>query len=108
MKSLSILAALLFCIPALRADDKATFQLKVPDMTCQSCVLSVTEEIKQIKEVSDVFVDLKTKTVIVSSKDGNDPGKSAVMEAVRLAGYQGIRYAKVDKSFADAKAELAR
>ncbi len=58
----------------------------VSGMTCRHCVASVTEEISEIDNVTEVAVDLPTGSVTVASTkpiDGAD-----VRTAVEEAGYR--------------------
>ncbi|MBB5157986.1 heavy-metal-associated domain-containing protein [Saccharopolyspora phatthalungensis] len=58
----------------------------VTGMTCEHCVLSVTEEVGAIGGVTDVKVDLPTGAVtVISSKE---IGVDQVRAAVEEAGYQ--------------------
>ncbi|MFJ8819669.1 heavy-metal-associated domain-containing protein [Amycolatopsis thermoflava] len=58
----------------------------VTGMTCQHCVLSVTEEVSEIPGVTDVAVDLPTGQVTVTSEQ--ELTTDAVRAAVEEAGYQ--------------------
>ncbi|MEU4376749.1 heavy-metal-associated domain-containing protein [Pseudonocardia alni] len=64
----------------------STASYTVTGMTCQHCVASVTEEIREIAGVTDVAVDLPTGAVTVTSDDEISP--DAVRDAVHEAGYQ--------------------
>jgi copper chaperone len=57
----------------------------VTGMTCQHCVASVTEEVREIPGVENVEVDLDTGTVTVTSAESLDD--AAVAAAVEEAGY---------------------
>ncbi len=58
----------------------------VSGMTCSHCAMSVTEEISQLSDGTNVEVDLGSGQVIVSSASDLDPTR--VQEAVEEAGYQ--------------------
>lgn len=103
---LLVLFSVFVSAPALRAEDPAVYQVKVPAMTCAGCAFSITEELKKLDEVSEVFVDPKTKIALVSTKTAEGPGETAVLDAVKAAGYEGKGYAKLDKTFAEAKAAI--
>jgi copper chaperone CopZ len=111
MKALLALAALalaLLSIPALRAGDSvAVFQVKVPDMSCAGCALSVTDELKKLDHVTEIFVDPRTKVAIFAADNAEGPGEKAVLKAVKEAGYKGSGFTKLKSSFAEAKAALA-
>ena len=64
----------------------STATYTVVGMTCDHCVRSVTEEVKQISGVADVAVDLASGAVTVTSESDLDP--DAVRAAVEEAGYE--------------------
>jgi copper chaperone len=53
-------------------------------MTCDHCVLSVTEEVSELAGVQDVDVDLATGRLAVTG----DATEQAVRDAVAEAGYE--------------------
>lgn len=57
----------------------------VVGMTCEHCVRSVTEEVSEVPEVSDVQVDLTTGALTVTSNQPVDDAK--IQSAVDEAGY---------------------
>ena len=57
----------------------------VQGMTCSHCVVSVREEVSEVRGVSAVDVDLASGRMTVSGQDIND---DAVREAVAEAGYE--------------------
>ncbi|MEU5841124.1 heavy-metal-associated domain-containing protein [Rhodococcus sp. NPDC047139] len=57
----------------------------VTGMTCQHCVASVTEEVREIPGVENVEVDLPSGAVTVTSAESLDD--AAVAAAVEDAGY---------------------
>ena len=60
---------------------------EVTGMTCQHCVLSVTEEVSAVAGVTDVQVDLAAGTVTVEGEGVSD---EAVAAAVDEAGYEVV------------------
>ncbi|MDO5098764.1 MAG: heavy-metal-associated domain-containing protein [Corynebacterium sp.] len=56
----------------------------VTGMTCQHCVMSVTEEISEIPGVQGVDVDLESGRVTITGEDFSD---SSVSAAVTEAGF---------------------
>jgi len=63
-----------------------TYKLVVTGMTCQHCVMSVTEEVQEIPGVTDVQVDLASGGVTITSDQ--PVSDAAVKAAVEEAGYQ--------------------
>jgi copper chaperone CopZ len=57
----------------------------VVGMTCEHCVLSVTEEVAEVAGVDSVDVDLASGRLAVSGRDVSD---AAVADAVERAGYE--------------------
>lgn len=55
-------------------------------MTCNSCVMTVTEEVTQVPGVQDVAVELATGRLTVTSESSLDP--ALIKGAVEEAGYQ--------------------
>lgn len=93
---------------SLKAEEKesVTVEVKVPEMKCTGCAWSVTQELKKLEHVSDVYVDAKTKTAIVAADSEETPGEKAILAAVKTAGYEASGYTKLKVKFAEAKATL--
>ena len=64
----------------------ATRTWTVSGMTCGHCASSVTEEVQEIPGVEDVWVDLTSGAVTVTSTEELD--EATVRSAVEEAGYQ--------------------
>ena len=60
-------------------------QVTVSGMTCQHCVMSVTEEITEIDGVRDVEVELQTGAVTVTAD--REIARDELAAAVDVAGY---------------------
>lgn len=103
--ALTAFAAALFLAP-LHAEEKAAYEMKVPEMKCAGCAWSVTQELKKLEHVSDVYVDPKTKTAIIATDSEEAPGEKDVFSAVKTAGYEASGYTKLKVKFAEAKAAL--
>lgn len=58
----------------------------VSGMTCQHCVMSVTEEVSEIAGVSDVDVDLDSGAVTVRSE--RELSREEIAAAVAEAGFR--------------------
>lgn len=63
----------------------STQNFTVHGMTCEHCVASVTEEVSEIRGVSDVAVDLATGVLTVTAEQPVD--ETTVRAAVAEAGY---------------------
>ena len=56
-------------------------------MSCDHCRVAITDEVSRVSGVDAVEVDLEAKLVHVG---GTDLDKSAVIDAVDEAGYDGV------------------
>jgi copper chaperone len=63
-----------------------TAEFAVIGMTCEHCVMSVTEEIQAIDAITNVTVDLRSGVVTIVSDQ--PVSAAAVRAAVEEAGYQ--------------------
>lgn len=59
-----------------------TTTYSVPDISCQHCVDAITTEVNKVQGVTDVNVDLDSKTVSVTGGEAD-----AVVAAIDEAGY---------------------
>ena len=65
----------------------STRRYSVTGMTCRHCVMSVTEEVSEIADVTAVDVDLAAGQVTVTGEGFSD---EAVAAAVEEAGYEVV------------------
>ncbi|MEY4362403.1 MAG: Copper chaperone CopZ [Actinomycetota bacterium] len=66
----------------------STITFSVPGMTCGHCKEAVTTELSKISGVTDVEVDLDTKSVSVTST--SDVAWSDLVAAVDEAGFEAV------------------
>ena len=90
----------------LLAEEGAVYQVKVSGMSCAGCSMGVTGALKKLDHVTEVFVDSKAKIALVAVDNAEGPGETAVLEAVKAAGFEGQGYEKLAKTFAESKADL--
>ena len=64
----------------------STSSYTVVGMTCNSCAMTVTEEVKEVPGVEDVTVELSTGTLTVAAASDIDP--ALIRTAVEGAGYK--------------------
>lgn len=64
-----------------------TLSFSVPGMTCGHCEAAVKGEIAKVSGVTDVAIDLVTKSVVVS---GTDLDQVSIFAAVDEAGYEPV------------------
>jgi copper chaperone len=74
-------------IAPMQTDTPPQYQYVVYGMTCDHCVLSVTEEVSEVAGVERVQVDLASgRLTVAGASFGEDEIKSAVAEA----GYDAV------------------
>lgn len=61
-----------------------TITYSVPAIHCDHCAMSIREEVSEVEGVSEVDVDLETKTVTVRGRALED---AALRAAIEEAGY---------------------
>ena len=69
----------------METDTPTKYQYIVKGMTCDHCVLSVTEEVTEVAGVDSVDVDLASGRLTVVGSGYSD---DAIAEAVAEAGYE--------------------
>ena len=57
--------------------------IKVPDMTCDHCKMTIEKSLRELSQVTEVQVDLLEKTVEISG----DTEVNQIISAIRSAGY---------------------
>lgn len=72
----------------MNTDTPAQYQYIVKGMTCDHCVLSVTEEVSEVEGVDSVEVDLASGRMTVEGSGYTD---EAIADAVAEAGYEVAR-----------------
>lgn len=69
-----------------------TYKFIVSGMTCEHCIASVTEELKEVERVTDVRVDLNAEGESEVFVDSNGPlNIEAAQAAIGEAGYTVVR-----------------
>jgi copper chaperone len=68
-----------------------TTEFQVTGMTCGHCELSIREEVQEVVGVESVEVSHRTGKLVVTGDGTVDD--AAVVAAVQVAGYQGVRSA---------------
>jgi copper chaperone CopZ len=58
--------------------------IKVPDMTCQHCKMTITNALKEVPEILSVSIDLNTKEVSVEAA----LDRQVIVDRIKQKGYQ--------------------
>lgn len=87
-KIITTLGIAVSAIPALAADNlKAT----VNGMVCAFCAQGIEKTISKMDATKSVFVDLRSKVVLVEAKDGATLDPKAIASAIVDAGYDVVK-----------------
>ena len=76
---------------------KTVITLKV--LTCESCAKKVAAQLKEVAGVSDVKMDVKSKTASVVAKSNATPSPKKLWEAVEKAGKVPVKLAGPSGTF---------
>ena len=99
--SLAVVAAAFLAIPAHAASNvKAT----VNGMVCAFCAQGIEKTISKMDATKAVFVDLKSKVVLVEAKEGRTLDQKAIEAAIVDAGYDVVKMEASTQSVQDMKA----
>jgi mercuric ion binding protein len=95
------LAVVLAALPAFAANSvKAT----VNGMVCAFCAQGIEKTISKMDATKAVFVDLKSKVVLVEAKDGKTLDEKAIGAAIVDAGYDVVKMEPSTQSVDEMKA----
>ena len=95
------LALAVATLPAVAANSiKAT----VNGMVCAFCAQGIEKTLSKMDATKAVFVDLKSKVVLVEAKDGKTLDEKAISAAIVDAGYDVVRMEPSTQSVAEIKA----
>ena len=65
-------------------EDKNIHTIKVPDMTCQHCMMRITDALRKVPEIQSVSIDLNKKEVAVDST----LERQVIVDSIKRVGYQ--------------------
>lgn len=95
------LAIAMAALPAMAANSvKAT----VNGMVCAFCAQGIEKTISKMDATKAVFVDLKSKVVLVEAKDGKTLDQKAIGAAIVDAGYDVVKLEPSTQSVDELKA----
>ena len=74
----------------------AVVQLTVDGLVCNFCATNISKSFSKLPEVSDVYVNLATKAVLIQLKEGKKISEDQAKQIVTDAGFnlRGISYPK--------------
>ena len=89
------LAVALAALPAFAAN---SVQATVNGMVCAFCAQGIEKTISKMDATKAVFVDLKSKVVLVEARDGKTLDAKAISAAIVDAGYDVVKIEPSTKS----------
>lgn len=101
VRFIGALALVLATASAHAADSvKAT----VNGMVCAFCAQGIEKRLSKMPATHAVFVDLKSKVVVVEAKEGQTLDDESIAAEIKDSGYDVVRLEKIQQSVAEIKA----
>lgn len=87
----NIIVSLAFAASILPAFAAQSVKATVNGMVCAFCAQGIEKTISKMEATKAVFVDLKSKVVLVEAKDGKTLDQKAIGAAIVDAGYDVVK-----------------
>jgi copper chaperone CopZ len=100
----NILATLALAAAALPAFAAPGLKATVNGMVCAFCAQGIEKSIAKMDATKAVFVDLKSRIVLVEARDGKTLDSQAISTAIVDAGYEVVKLEPSTQSVAELKA----
>jgi copper chaperone CopZ len=102
----SIILSLAFASAAIPAFAATSVKATVNGMVCAFCAQGIEKTISKMDATKAVFVDLKSKVVLVEAKEGKALDQKAISAAIVDAGYDVVRMEASTQSVDEIKAQV--
>jgi mercuric ion binding protein len=100
----NIIASLVIAMAALPAFAANSVRATVNGMVCAFCAQGIEKSISKMDATKAVFVDLKSKVVLVEAKEGKTLDEKAISAAIVDAGYDVVKMEPSTQSVDEMKA----
>ncbi len=100
----NIIVSLAITMAALPAFAANSVKATVNGMVCAFCAQGIEKTISKMDATKAVFVDLKSKVVLVQAKDGKTLDEKAIGAAIVDAGYDVVKMEPSTQSVEEMKA----
>ena len=100
----NIIVSLAIAIAALPAFAANSVKATVNGMVCAFCAQGIEKSISKMEATKAVFVDLKSRIVLVEAKDGKTLDEKAIGAAIVDAGYDVVKMEASTQSVDEMKA----
>ena len=102
----NILLSLAIAVAALPAFAATSLKATVNGMVCAFCAQGIEKTISKMDATKAVFVDLKSRIVLVEAKDGRTLDEKAISAAIVDAGYDVVKIEPSTTSVQEMKAAV--
>ena len=103
MKKLFVIAVLaIFTNTALAA---TSIHAEVKGMVCAFCAKGINKKLRELDSTQDVWVDLKSRMVVVELKDQKTMSLEAFTKLIKDAGYDVASVEYINKTLVEIRAE---
>ena len=103
MKKLFVIAVLaIFTNTAFAA---TSIHAEVKGMVCAFCAKGINKKLRELDSTQDVWVDLKSRMVVVELKDQKTISLEAFTKLIKDAGYDVANVEYINKTLVEIKAE---
>ena len=103
MKKLIVIAVL--AIFTNTAFATTSIHAEVKGMVCAFCAKGINKKLRELDSTQDVWVDLKSRMVVVELKDQKTMSLEAFTKLIKDAGYDVANVEYINKTLVEIKAE---
>jgi copper chaperone CopZ len=100
----NIIVSLAIALAALPSFAATSVKATVNGMVCAFCAQGIEKTISKMDATKAVFVDLKSKIVLVEAREGKTLDEKAISAAIVDAGYDVVKIEPSTQSVAEIKA----
>lgn len=100
----NIIVSLAIAVAAVPVFAATSLKATVNGMVCAFCAQGIEKSISKMDATKAVFVDLKSKVVLVEARDGKTLDEKAIGAAIVDAGYDVVKMEPSTQSVAEMKA----
>jgi copper chaperone CopZ len=107
MKILSAISILALSVTIAHAapDRVVTVKTTVNGMVCSFCAQGILAHFKKHPAVSNVYVDLTRKLVLLEERQGKSITDEEITDSIKKSGFEAVKVERLEGSFEQAKAD---
>lgn len=92
-----LLATVLLFLTSFRANAQEKLVVRVDGLSCAFCAYSLEKNLKELKGVKDVKINLKEGTATLTLNEGVEIKNEVIKQAVKDSGFTPRSVKKIDK-----------